>query len=85
MKSLFDLPGSLLLFVLTTFIRLYRRLVSPAMPNVCRFYPSCSAYGLEALEVHGPWKGSWLMVRRLVRCHPAHPGGIDYVPPLGDV
>jgi putative membrane protein insertion efficiency factor len=59
----------------------YRRFVSPAMPARCRFYPSCSAYALEAVAVHGPLKGPWLALRRLLRCHPFHPGGYDPVPP----
>lgn len=61
-------------------VRLYRRLVSPLLPPACRFYPSCSAYAETALRRHGAARGSWLAARRLVRCHPFHPGGIDPVP-----
>jgi putative membrane protein insertion efficiency factor len=61
-------------------IRVYQRLVSPLLPPSCRFYPSCSAYAVTALERHGAAKGSWLAARRLARCHPFHPGGIDPVP-----
>ncbi len=61
-------------------VRAYRRLVSPALPAACRFYPSCSAYAEGALRRHGAAKGAWLTARRLVRCHPFHPGGIDQVP-----
>jgi putative membrane protein insertion efficiency factor len=61
-------------------VRLYRRVVSPALPAACRFYPSCSAYAETALLRHGAAKGSWLTARRLARCHPFHPGGIDPVP-----
>jgi putative membrane protein insertion efficiency factor len=59
----------------------YRRLISPLLPPTCRFYPSCSAYALEAVQVHGAAGGSWLAVRRLSRCHPFHAGGLDPVPP----
>ena len=58
----------------------YRRFISPLLGPRCRFYPSCSAYALEAVQVHGALKGSWLAVRRLSRCHPFHAGGIDPVP-----
>ena len=67
-------------FVLVLLVRGYRRLVSPILPPACRFYPSCSAYAETALVRHGAAKGTWLAVRRLSRCHPFHPGGIDPVP-----
>lgn len=59
----------------------YRRFVSPLLPPVCRFAPSCSEYALEALRVHGAVRGLWLAVWRLARCHPFNPGGYDPVPP----
>ncbi|GAA1296922.1 membrane protein insertion efficiency factor YidD [Pseudonocardia xinjiangensis] len=59
----------------------YQRWVSPALPPTCRFYPTCSAYAVEALQVHGVLRGSWLTLCRLLRCAPWHPGGIDPVPP----
>jgi putative membrane protein insertion efficiency factor len=58
----------------------YRRFISPLLPPRCRFLPSCSAYALEAVQVHGAARGSWLAVRRLSRCHPFHAGGLDPVP-----
>ncbi|MFF5205230.1 membrane protein insertion efficiency factor YidD [Streptosporangium sp. NPDC000396] len=62
-------------------IRFYRAYVSPLLGPRCRFHPSCSAYGLEAIAVHGALRGIWLTVRRVGRCHPFHPGGFDPVPP----
>lgn len=62
------------------FIRGYRYLISPLLGDCCRFYPSCSRYGEEAIAVHGVVKGGWLTVKRLGKCHPLHPGGIDWVP-----
>ena len=64
-------------------IGLYRRWISPALPARCRFYPSCSAYALEAVRTHGAIKGLGLATWRLLRCHPFHPGGYDPVPPPG--
>ncbi len=58
----------------------YRRLIAPGLPAACRFYPSCSAYAEGALTQHGAAKGAWLTARRILRCHPFHPGGIDPVP-----
>ena len=58
----------------------YRRLVSPLYGQVCRFFPSCSAYALEAVTVHGAVKGTYLAARRLARCHPWNDGGVDHVP-----
>lgn len=61
-------------------IRFYRYAISPLFGQHCRFYPSCSAYALEALEAHGVMRGGWLAVRRIGRCHPWHVGGVDLVP-----
>ncbi|WP_124728589.1 membrane protein insertion efficiency factor YidD [Staphylospora marina] len=66
--------------VLLFLIRVYRRFLSPLKPPVCRFVPTCSEYGLIAIERHGVLIGLWLLVRRLVKCHPFHPGGFDEVP-----
>ncbi len=61
-------------------IRVYQRLLSPVLGTQCRFHPTCSRYAVEALQRHGAARGSWLAVRRLARCHPLNPGGIDPVP-----
>ncbi|MCL2627059.1 MAG: membrane protein insertion efficiency factor YidD [Cystobacterineae bacterium] len=74
-------PKSLALLLLKTPVLAYRRLLSPWLRPRCRFYPSCSAYALQALEIHGPLYGALLTLRRLLRCHPFHPGGFDNVPP----
>jgi len=61
-------------------LRLYKLLISPLLPPACRFYPTCSQYAIEAIQKHGAIRGSWLAARRLVRCHPLNPGGVDLVP-----
>jgi putative membrane protein insertion efficiency factor len=59
----------------------YRLLLSPFFGSQCRFYPTCSNYAREAIEIHGSLRGSWLAVARILRCGPWHPGGTDPVPP----
>ncbi|MFD1928529.1 membrane protein insertion efficiency factor YidD [Sporosarcina siberiensis] len=66
--------------ILMMMIRIYQKTISPLTPPSCRFYPTCSHYGIEALETHGALKGSWLAVRRISKCHPFHEGGFDPVP-----
>ncbi len=65
---------------LTMLVRGYRRGVSPRFGAHCRFYPTCSAYALEAVEAHGAIRGSWMALRRIARCHPWSAGGVDRVP-----
>jgi hypothetical protein len=67
-------------YVLIGLVKLWRRLISPLYGDVCKFHPTCSAYGLRALEVHGAIRGSWLTITRIGRCHPWSMGGVDYVP-----
>jgi len=62
-------------------LRAYQRYISPMRLPTCRYQPTCSAYAVEALEVHGALRGGWLALRRLLRCHPWHAGGHDPVPP----
>ena len=67
-------------YVLIGLLKVYRLVISPLYGNVCRYYPSCSAYALRAVDVHGAVKGSYLAGRRLLRCHPWASGGYDPVP-----
>ncbi|MGC8872960.1 MAG: membrane protein insertion efficiency factor YidD [Chloroflexia bacterium] len=66
--------------VLLALIRVYQQTFSRVLPPTCRFYPSCSEYGYQAIARYGVLKGGWLAVRRILRCHPFHPGGYDPVP-----
>jgi len=65
--------------LITALIKLYRYMISPLLPNSCRFTPSCSEYSLEAVSKHGALKGSYLSFKRILKCHPFHPGGYDPV------
>lgn len=67
-------------YILMGVIRLYQQTLSRMMPPSCRFEPSCSAYGYEAIQKYGAIKGGWLAVKRVARCHPFNPGGYDPVP-----
>ena len=77
---------SLVVRGLLVLVWIYQKTFSPLIPAIfgpnagCRFYPSCSQYACEAIELHGAVRGGWLAVRRLLRCHPWHPGGVDPVP-----
>ncbi|AWC34310.1 TPA: membrane protein insertion efficiency factor YidD [Bacillus cytotoxicus] len=65
-------------------IRFYQKFISPMTPPTCRFYPTCSHYGLEAFQTYGALKGFWLTLKRILKCHPFHPGGFDPVPDKKD-
>lgn len=73
-------PLELLTWLLVQMVRLYQRFISPLTPPSCRFTPTCSQYAVEALRKYGPFKGSWLALRRLLRCHPWGGSGYDPVP-----
>ena len=75
-KGVWNLPRYVLIGLLVA----YRKIISPLYGPVCRFFPSCSAYALEAVTVHGAVRGTWLAARRLIRCHPWNDGGVDHVP-----
>lgn len=76
--------GSLLAWPLLILVSLYRFLISPWLGNNCRFEPSCSQYAIEALREHGAFRGTWLTVRRIGRCHPWGGSGYDPVPDKSD-
>ncbi|MBN8250772.1 membrane protein insertion efficiency factor YidD [Priestia flexa] len=61
-------------------IKVYQKVISPLTPPTCRFYPTCSHYGVEAIKRFGAFKGGWLTIKRISKCHPFHPGGMDPVP-----
>ncbi|MBP3401338.1 MAG: membrane protein insertion efficiency factor YidD [Selenomonadales bacterium] len=65
--------------VLLFLIHFYRRFISPLKPPTCRFYPTCSLYAVQAIEKYGAFKGSYLAVKRILKCHPFHKGGYDPV------
>lgn len=66
--------------ILIVLVKGYRKFLSPLKKPCCRFYPTCSAYAIEALEKHGAYKGTKLAVKRVLKCHPWHEGGFDPVP-----
>ena len=66
--------------ILTAIIKLYKKFISPVLPPSCRFYPTCSEYAIEAIDSFGAIKGTWLSIKRVVRCNPLSKGGYDPVP-----
>lgn len=70
----------MLKFLFLKIIRFYQIVISPLKPPSCRFYPTCSHYGLEAVQRYGAIRGGWLAIKRILKCHPFHPGGFDPVP-----
>ncbi|MBK8270636.1 MAG: membrane protein insertion efficiency factor YidD [Planctomycetes bacterium] len=70
----------ILSFVLVLAVRAYQLAIRPLLPGACRFIPGCSEYAIEAIERHGPLKGAWLGLKRILRCHPGRTGGYDPVP-----
>lgn len=67
-------------FLLLKLIEFYRNYISPLKKPCCRFYPTCSAYAFEAISTYGAARGGWLAFKRILKCHPFHPGGVDLVP-----
>ena len=67
-------------YLLLTIIRFYQRFISPMFPPTCRFQPTCSQYGFEAVTHYGVIKGGWMTMKRILKCHPFHRGGFDPVP-----
>ena len=67
-------------YILIGLLRMYKKIISPMLPNSCRFHPTCSVYAMEALEKHGVLNGTWLAIKRVLKCHPFHKGGFDPVP-----
>ena len=80
MRVILGRVGQVLVLPLIGLTRVYQLVISPLTPPTCRYYPSCSAYAVTALRRFGPIKGTWLAGRRLLRCHPWSPGGVDHVP-----
>jgi hypothetical protein len=77
---LIQISSSKIKYLAIAMIWVYQTLLSPLWPASCRFYPTCSAYAREAIEKYGLVKGCWLAFRRIIKCHPFHPGGYDPLP-----
>ncbi|NLJ82727.1 MAG: membrane protein insertion efficiency factor YidD [Bacteroidales bacterium] len=76
----YEILKKILIAIFTLIIKLYQLIVSPFFPPSCRFTPTCSAYGLQAIKKHGPFKGGWLTLKRILSCHPWGKSGHDPVP-----
>lgn len=79
-RRAFQAANRLLLQLMIGLIQLYRWVISPVFANRCRFYPTCSAYTQEAIAEYGVFRGGLLGIKRLAKCHPFHPGGVDLIP-----
>jgi len=80
MKFLWNGLKSIISAFFLVLIKIYQYLISPILPNACRYTPTCSQYGVEAIKRHGPFKGGWLTLKRISRCHPWGGNGHDPVP-----
>ncbi|HCH26393.1 MULTISPECIES: membrane protein insertion efficiency factor YidD [Psychrobacter] len=80
MEFLLKIANSVFYNFIYCFIVFYQKIISPIIPARCRYYPTCSNYGKQALAWHGGWSGSWLLLKRLSRCHPLGGQGVDFVP-----
>jgi putative membrane protein insertion efficiency factor len=80
MKFLWNIFKSIIGAIFLLLIKIYQYLVSPILPNACRYTPTCSQYGVEAIKRHGPFKGGWLTLKRISRCNPWGGHGHDPVP-----
>lgn len=78
---LVKLTQKILVWVLVKTVKFYQYFISPLFPPSCRYYPTCSNYAIEALKVHGVFKGSYLAIKRILKCNPYFAGGVDKVPP----
>ncbi|GEN26970.1 hypothetical protein HVA01_06160 [Halovibrio variabilis] len=79
-SALYSGPRWVAMTVLIGCVYVYQYTLSPLLGPRCRFWPSCSSYTIEAIQVHGPIKGGWMAIKRIVKCHPGNPGGMDPVP-----
>lgn len=76
-RFMFRFIGKIISFFMIKLIRFYQIFISPLLPKTCRFYPTCSTYCIQALQKYGPIKGSYLGIKRILKCHPGNPGGYD--------